>query len=211
MIMTTNQPFNPIDNQIAYDNLIATIAHLTQTCKPKSTDPIKTLIMDFITSPLGTICLAADYEALHLLEFIDRKNIAKELEDLLKKCNAVIKYGKNNITRQGKVQLGEYFRGARQSFDLPTHIFGTDFQLSVWQSLLTIPYGKTISYGEQAKRLNRDKAVRAVANCNGMNRMAIIYPCHRVIGSNGKLTGYAGKIERKAWLLAHEKQHADHV
>ncbi|MBV7433994.1 methylated-DNA--[protein]-cysteine S-methyltransferase [Cardiobacteriaceae bacterium TAE3-ERU3] len=205
--MTTNQPLSPMNNQMAYDSLLATIEHLGQTCKPKCSEPSKTLIMDFMPSPLGSMCLAADQDALYLLEFVDRKNIAKELEDLLKKCNAVIEYGENHITRQSKTQLEEYFSGTRQTFDIPTHMLGTDFQISVWQSLLTIPYGETISYAEQAKYLKRDKAVRAVANSNGMNRMAIIYPCHRVIGSNGKLTGYAGKIERKAWLLAHEKQH----
>ena len=209
--MMINQPFSTTDDRTAYESLLAIIAHLTQAYTPTLAAPVRTLTMDFTTSPLGTICLAADQKELYLLEFIDRKNIAKELEGLLKKYNAIIEYGENDITRQGKAELGEYFRGTRQTFHLPTHMFGTDFQISVWQSLLTIPYGETISYAEQAKRLNRAKAVRAVANSNGMNRMAIIYPCHRVIGSNGKLTGYAGKIERKAWLLAHEKRHADRV
>ena len=209
--MMTKQPFSTTDDRATYESLLATIVHLTQAYTPTPAAPVKTLTMDFTTSPLGTTCLAADQKELYLLEFIDRKNIAKELEGLLKKYNAIIEYGENDITRQGKTELGEYFRGTRQTFDLPTHMFGTDFQISVWQSLLTIPYGETISYAEQAKRLSRAKAVRAVANSNGMNRMAIIYPCHRVIGSNGKLTGYAGKIERKAWLLAHEKRHADRV
>lgn len=204
--MTENQLLAIADNQAAYDRLRDTVAYLNHNQRHAA---VNTLTMDFTPSPLGTMCLVADAQALYLLEFVDRKNIDKEFAALLKQCNAVIVYGENAIIQRSKAQLADYFCGRRQRFDLPTRLFGTDFQIRVWQSLLTIPYGETISYAEQAQRLNRATAVRAVANSNGMNRMALIYPCHRVIGSNGKLTGYAGKIERKAWLLAHERRHAD--
>ncbi len=101
-------------------------------------------------------------------------------------------------------QLGEYFAGIRQSFQLRLNLKGTDFQKSVWQELLNIPYGKTISYLELSRRLGDVKAIRAVAAANGQNPFWIVVPCHRVIGSDGSLTGYAGGLWRKKWLLEHE-------
>jgi AraC family transcriptional regulator of adaptative response/methylated-DNA-[protein]-cysteine methyltransferase len=104
-------------------------------------------------------------------------------------------------------QLTEYFKGERREFDIPLDLFGTEFQKTVWLSLLQVPYGHTISYGEQAKLIERPTAVRAVANANGQNRVAIILPCHRVIGSNGALTGYGGGLWRKEKLLELEKRY----
>ncbi|WP_227429497.1 methylated-DNA--[protein]-cysteine S-methyltransferase [Psychrobacter sp. I-STPA6b] len=174
--------------------------------KPAIKDSTKTtqLIMDFYSSPLGTMCLIADEQFLFLLEFVDRKNAGKQLQDLLKRLNATLKTGENSITIKTKKQLQQYFAGTLQHFDIPIKLLGTDFQISVWQTLLTIPYGTTISYAEQASQMNNPKAVRAVANANSRNRLSIIVPCHRVIGSDGSLTGYAGKVERKAWLLGFE-------
>lgn len=103
-----------------------------------------------------------------------------------------------------RAQLEEYFAGTRQVFDLPLAPAGTAFQQQVWAALCTIPYGETRSYGEQARSINHERAVRAVGLANGKNPLGIIVPCHRVIGANGALTGYAGGIERKRWLLAHE-------
>ena len=101
-------------------------------------------------------------------------------------------------------QLNEYFEGERQNFDLLINPEGTEFQKKVWNSLLEIPYGKTISYLEHSKKLGDVKAIRAVASANGKNPLWIIIPCHRVIGSDGSLTGYAGGLHRKKWLLNHE-------
>ncbi|MEZ9452536.1 methylated-DNA--[protein]-cysteine S-methyltransferase [Vibrio splendidus] len=101
-------------------------------------------------------------------------------------------------------QLDEYFAGQRKSFDLPLQPKGTDFQLKAWVALTTIPYGETISYGEQAKRMDNPKAVRAVGGANGKNPFSIVVPCHRVIGANGTLTGYTGGMNRKEWLLSFE-------
>ncbi len=101
-------------------------------------------------------------------------------------------------------QFREYFEGTRQQFDLKLNPSGTDFQLRVWDALLKIPFGKTISYLELSKQLGDVKAIRAVASANGKNPLWIVVPCHRVIGSNGDLTGYAGGLHRKKWLLEHE-------
>lgn len=102
-------------------------------------------------------------------------------------------------------QLDQYFRGERNEFNLKLDLEGTVFQKDVWQQLLTIPYGKTVSYRDIALAMGKEKAVRAVGHANGQNKIWIIVPCHRVIGSNGKLTGYAGGLWRKEWLLRHEK------
>lgn len=101
-------------------------------------------------------------------------------------------------------QLGEYFAGKRQTFELDLAPRGTPFQLAVWNALLAVPYGDTISYAELACRIGKPAAVRAVGAANGANPIPVIIPCHRVIGSNGTLTGYGGGIQRKQWLLAHE-------
>jgi methylated-DNA-[protein]-cysteine S-methyltransferase len=101
-------------------------------------------------------------------------------------------------------QLLEYFAGKRQIFDIPLALRGTEFQLAVWNELLRIPYGDTITYAELAQRIGRPSAIRAVGAANGANPIPVIVPCHRVIGSNGTLTGYGGGIQRKQWLLAHE-------
>lgn len=105
-------------------------------------------------------------------------------------------------------QLQEYFAGSRQQFTLPLAAQGTAFQQQVWAALCAIPYGETRSYGEQARAIANEKAVRAVGLANGKNPIGIIVPCHRVIGANGTLTGYAGGLDRKRWLLAHEARFA---
>lgn len=104
-------------------------------------------------------------------------------------------------------ELDEYFAGTRRDFDLPLDLVGTDFQVSVWRSLADIAYGATATYGEQAAAISNVRAVRAVGAANGKNPVSIVLPCHRVVGSDGKLTGFAGGLEAKAWLLAHETSH----
>ena len=109
------------------------------------------------------------------------------------------------VLREAVVQLGEYFAGDRHEFDVPLDPVGTDFQRSAWMQLRLIPYGATISYGEQAKRLGDVRKSRAVGAANGRNPISIIVPCHRVIGANGSLTGFAAGLEAKSWLLRHEQ------
>lgn len=145
-------------------------------------------------SPLGDIALTANEQGLSALAF---------------------QAGKSPITFTGLIednskfsdvtqQLSEYFAGERKTFDLPLAPEGTTFQKQVWQALTEIPCGETKSYGWIAKSINNEKAVRAVGTANGANPIALIVPCHRVIGSNGKLTGYAGGLALKAKLLMHE-------
>ena len=112
----------------------------------------------------------------------------------------------NAITRSCKRQLKEYFVGKRTDFDVPIKFSGTAFQEKVWKALLPVPYGETATYGEQAKRIRRPKATRAVGAANGRNQHAIVVPCHRVIGADGSLTGYGGGMHRKKWLLEHEQK-----
>ena len=102
-------------------------------------------------------------------------------------------------------QLAEYFEGDRTEFDVPLDPVGTEFQQAAWTALRTIPYGETISYGEQAARVGDRRKARAVGAANGRNPISIIVPCHRVVGSNGSLTGFAGGLDNKAWLLDHER------
>ncbi|BBN83461.1 methylated-DNA--protein-cysteine methyltransferase [Pseudoalteromonas sp. A25] len=112
----------------------------------------------------------------------------------------------NEHTRQAKQQLKEYFLGTRRDFDIALDINGSVFQKSVWQLLKQVGYGQTNTYGWMANFLGKPKAVRAVGGANGKNPISIIIPCHRIIGANGTLTGYAGGVEKKAWLLKHEQQ-----
>ena len=117
----------------------------------------------------------------------------------------------SEIIEETRRQLNEYFRHERQAFDIPLLTAGTEFQESVWNSLMEIPYGQTITYGELATRLGKPAAVRAVANANGANAISIIIPCHRVIGSNNTLTGYGGGLEAKKFLLELEQTQTNHM
>ena len=111
----------------------------------------------------------------------------------------------SRVLAEAEGQLGEYFLGARQTFDIDLDPVGTDFQQAAWTALRMIPYGETISYGEQAFKLGDRRKARAVGAANGRNPISIIVPCHRVVGSSGALTGFAGGLETKAWLLDHER------
>lgn len=154
-----------------------------------------------ISTPLGPMLAAASERGLCLLEFVDRRMLETQLRRLKVAFDAPIVPGMNAVLAQTTAELNEYFAGLRREFTVPLDLAGSDFHRSVWRELLNIPYGVTRSYGEQARRLGRADAVRAVARANGDNRIAIIIPCHRVIGSDGKLTGYGGGLWRKRWLL----------
>ncbi|OXG05541.1 methylated-DNA--[protein]-cysteine S-methyltransferase [Flavobacterium araucananum] len=145
----------------------------------------------YINSPLGITKIIGDEDGVSVISVSDvgTKEISLEIPEVLKEAVS---------------QLQEYFDKKRTGFDFKLNPKGTEFQQKVWQSLLEIPYGKTISYMDQTKKLGDIKAIRAVASANGKNPLWIVVPCHRVIGTNGSLTGYAGGLSRKKWLLEHE-------
>jgi AraC family transcriptional regulator of adaptative response/methylated-DNA-[protein]-cysteine methyltransferase len=142
-----------------------------------------------------------------MFEFADHEHLDLQISRISKAFKATLVESKNPYFDTLRQQLKEYFKGERKEFDIPLDLVGTDFQKKVWKSLMQIPYGSTISYGEQAKRNGKPKAVRAVANANAKNKISIILPCHRVIGADGKLTGYGGGLWRKEKLLEFEQQH----
>jgi AraC family transcriptional regulator of adaptative response/methylated-DNA-[protein]-cysteine methyltransferase len=185
----------------SYKNIIGTSAK-------KSIDKQIIDMMRFET-PLGPMFACANSEGICLLEFTDRRMLETELKTLTQKFNASIIHGENPFFPELKKQMEEYFSGTRKEFTIPLSTPGTEFQKKVWVELQTIPYGVTRSYKQHAIALNNPGAVRAVANANGMNRIAIIIPCHRVIGDDGHLTGYGGGLWRKKWLLDHEMQFCD--
>lgn len=155
-------------------------------------------------TPIGTMCAGATEEKLCLLEFTDRKMLDRQFIDLQNRLSASIIYDRNEITGLTENQIAEYFRKERTDFSIPLLTSGSDFQNRVWDELNKIPIGETRSYAQQAVLLGNPRAIRAVANANGMNRIAIIIPCHRVIGADGSFTGYAWGLSRKKWLLMHE-------
>jgi len=154
-----------------------------------------------ILTPLGPMLAGATDEGICLLEFVDRRMIETQIKRLKKYLHAELVPGNNKYFDELSYQLKEYFDGERKVFDVPLHIPGTEFQLQVWKELQKIPYGITRSYKDQAIAIENPRAVRAVARANGDNRIAIIIPCHRVIGNNGELVGYGGGTWRKQHLL----------
>jgi methylated-DNA-[protein]-cysteine S-methyltransferase len=141
-----------------------------------------------IKTPIGPCCIEATAEGITKIYFSDQP----------------IAGSPNRLTALAAVQLGEYFEGSRKDFDLPLSPKGTDFQKTVWQLLREIPFGKTESYAQLAARFGDPKTIRAVAVANGKNQLSIVVPCHREIGSEGSLTGYAWGLDKKEWLLNHE-------
>lgn len=148
----------------------------------------------YYRSEIGTIEITGTEEGILAIDFIDKEVQAGEIPSCLKECYR---------------QLDEFFKGSRKEFSVPVLLQGTDFQNRVWTALMEIPYGKTVSYKEIAEKTGNAKAVRAVGSTNGKNKIAIVIPCHRVIGSDGTLTGYAGGLWRKEWLLKHERGHRE--
>jgi AraC family transcriptional regulator of adaptative response/methylated-DNA-[protein]-cysteine methyltransferase len=154
-----------------------------------------------IDSPVGVLNVAATEDGICWLDFADKPTAEKRLESFAKKLNASITQNNNLHINELETQLKEYFDGKRKEFTVKLSIEGTPFQKEVWAALQEIPYGVTRSYKEQSVAVGMPKAVRAVANANGMNPVSIVVPCHRVIGSNGQLTGYGGGLWRKKFLL----------
>jgi methylated-DNA-[protein]-cysteine S-methyltransferase len=169
------------------------------------TEPIRVSAMQpyfskVIQSPVGPLTLVANEQGLAAILWKDDSPRRVRLKNVVKDEN-------NPILLETERQLREYFAGERQAFSLKLDPAGTDFQRRVWNALLTIPYGDTRSYGQIARQIGRPAAVRAVGAANGRNPISIIAPCHRVIGSTGKLTGFAGGLETKARLLELERRH----
>lgn len=158
-----------------------------------------------IQTPLGEMFACAVDEGICLLEFTDRKNIEKQFNSLSKTLNAEIVDEDHPHFKKLEEELKEYFESKREKFEVPLFITGTEFQEKVWQLLREIPMGETRSYKQQSEFLGNPKAIRAVGTANGINKIAILIPCHRVIGSNGELVGYAGGIWRKQKLLELER------
>jgi len=157
-----------------------------------------TLHFKTIWSPVGELTLVADGHGLAAILWENDKPGRVRLGAMTEKAD-------HPILVETERQLGEYFAGERRSFDVPLSFAGTDFQKRVWAALLAIPFGETRSYGEIADQLGSPGASRAVGAANGRNPISIIAPCHRVVGSNGKLTGFAGGLEAKAFLLELER------
>lgn len=175
---------------------------------PKNSQDHNIILLQRFTTPLGPMFAGATEKGLCMLEFVDRKMLESEFKDLQKRLNATILLGENDHIKQTIRELGEYFEGKRKEFTVPLDTPGSDFQNSVWSELLNVPYGETRSYQAQTNAIGNPKAIRAVATANGMNRISIIIPCHRIIGKNGELRGYGGGLERKRWLLDHERKHS---
>lgn len=153
-----------------------------------------------IDSPFGPLTLLAGPQGLRAIRWPGER--PDETDDAVARASAATRRSLHSAA----AQLGEYFAGGRTTFDLPLAPVGTPFQLAVWEVLRTIPYGVTISYGEQARRLGDPKKARAVGGANGRNPLPIVVPCHRVIGASGKLVGFGGGLDAKAWLLDHERR-----
>lgn len=159
-------------------------------------------VYDRMESPIGPLWIIASSAGLHAVLMRGDQD-----ENQIKKIIAKLpRDPRNTIVQEACKQLREYFAGQRRMFDLPIKFFGTTFQERAWHQLRKIPYGKTMSYSDQARHLGDIKKTRAVGTANGRNLISIIVPCHRVIGKNGSLTGFAGGLENKKWLLNLERE-----
>jgi AraC family transcriptional regulator of adaptative response/methylated-DNA-[protein]-cysteine methyltransferase len=163
------------------------------------------LVACWIETPLGPMLAAASDSGVSLLEFVDRRALATQIATLRRRVAGIVRPGTNNHLDKLKKELDAYFAGRSATFTAKLESPGTEFQARVWDALQAIPSGETRSYLDIARQIGRPTATRAVARANGDNRLAILIPCHRVIGSDGTLTGYGGGIWRKEWLLEHER------
>ena len=162
----------------------------------------------WIDTPIGAMVTICDAKQLHLLEFPERKGLAREVQRLFQFSKGQLGFGRFAFTDLVQTQLAEFFGGQRSKFDLPLALHGTDFSKTVWHALQDIPAGQTRSYAQLAQSIARPTAMRAVARANGANQIAIVVPCHRVIGADGTLTGYAGGLWRKQKLIELERAYA---
>jgi AraC family transcriptional regulator of adaptative response/methylated-DNA-[protein]-cysteine methyltransferase len=173
--------------------------------RPGRADGVGVLAARWIDTPLGAMLAVADEEGLCLLDFVDRRGLERAIGALRKRTKSVITPGDNPHLDTVSSEIGDYFAGKLTRFTVPVRPGGSPFDRSVWSNLLKIPYGRTWSYAELAKKVGDPKAVRAVAQANGRNYLAIVIPCHRVIRSDGSLSGYGGGVWRKRRLIDLEK------
>ena len=164
------------------------------------------IVIKYLKFPCGTLILGSFEGKLCLCDWADGRRRASVDQRLQRILHAEYIEGSSDVIEKAVQQLNEYFQNKRREFDIPLLFVGTDFQKKVWNELLKIPYGATVSYGELAMRIGIPNAVRAVANANAVNAISIIAPCHRVIGRDGSLTGYGGGLARKMVLLELESR-----
>ncbi len=163
------------------------------------------VVVTILETPIGPLLAGATDEGINLLEYTDRRMLEQNLQTMRRRFGCAIVPGQHPLLERLREELEEYFKGTRREFTLPLAPRGTPFQQRVWQELRRIPYGQTIAYDELARRIGQLTAQRAVARANGMNSIAILIPCHRVIGKDGSLTGYGGGLWRKRLLLELER------
>ena len=198
--MTRPAESHDFTSQRAFDEALARV---TAELPPAFPDASVLHLARFET-PLGSLLAGATGTGLVVLEFTDPERLDVQLRQLTRRLKCVLRPGTTAASEHAGRELDAYFAGDLRQFTVPLAPMGTPFQRDAWQLLRSIPYGKTVSYGEQARGIGRPRAVRAVAQANGANPITIVVPCHRVIGSDGTLTGYGGGLWRKRWLLAHE-------
>ena len=192
--------------EAGYESLSGFTEALTQLAgrSPAALEDARVVTVKRIATPLGQMIAGSANGRLVLLEYADRRALPSQFERLSKALDAVFVPGDDDVLSELTRQLDAYFAGERREFDVPLETSGTEFQEQVWAVLRQIPPGTVRSYGAVAEAIGRPTATRAVARANGDNRIAILIPCHRVIGADGSLTGYGGGMERKRALLEHE-------
>lgn len=198
--------------QTAFEHGYESLSGFSQAMKnllgqpPARGKATQVVYLNRLLTPLGPMLVGATERGVCLLEFADRRMLETQLKRLVHWMPCTFVPGSNAITEAVAQELEAYFAGALRTFRVPLEMPGTDFQQAVWQHLLQIPYGQTRSYGEQARLMGKPTATRAVARANGDNRIAILIPCHRVIGKDGRLRGYGGSLWRKKYLLELEQK-----
>ena len=168
---------------------------------PTRLDEARVIRVDRLVTPLGPMLVGDADGSLCLLEFVDRRMLPNQIKRIRERLGAVFVPGATELTETLQDELDRYFQGSLQSFTVPLRPVGTDFQQTVWSALLEIPYGERRSYADIAREVGRPNAVRAVGTANGMNAVAVVIPCHRVVGADGRLAGYGGGLWRKQRLL----------
>lgn len=168
---------------------------------PSETGNCHPVTLSWIRTAVGPLVVGTTEQAVCLLEFSDRRMLESQLRTLRRRFHTALLPGSNRLVTELQAQLEEYFAGQRREFNIPLSYPGTPFQEKVWSHLLRIPYGSTCSYKDLARAVGHPQAVRAVGTANGMNRLAILIPCHRVVNASGELGGYGGGLWRKRLLL----------
>lgn len=193
---------------VAFDSGYESLSGFGYTCKKLTGSAPSarsdTILIHRFTTPLGPMFVCATERGICLLEFVDRRALETEFRDLQNLFNANIIAGESRHTRQAEKEIGEYFAGQRQMFSVALDTPGSEFQRIVWDELQSVSFGETTHYQSIATDIGKPTAARAIASANGANRVAIVIPCHRVIGKDGSMTGYGGGIARKKWLIDHE-------